>query len=128
MRFFESNIFAELCASGDVRREHRFNVKLPAADFTSDEELKNELSGESILVQGVIDCFFTNPDGSLTLLDYKTDYIPREMSRAEAEKMLLERHRLQLGYYKKALALIASKPVSRCLIYSFGIGGIIPVD
>ena len=128
VRFFESTIFAELCASGDVRREHRFNVKLPAADFTSDEKLKNELSGESILVQGVIDCFYTNPDGSLTLLDYKTDYIPREMSRAEAEKMLLERHRLQLGYYKKALALIASKPVSRCLIYSFGLGGIIPVD
>ena len=44
------------------------------------------------------------------------------MSADEAEKMLVERHKLQLGYYKKALKLITKSDVARTIIYSFGLG------
>ena len=120
--FFESETFRAICASKRVCREHRFNVRLPAADFTADEKLKSELSGEFILVQGVIDCFYENNDGSFTLVDYKTDHIPRSMSADEAEKMLVARHKLQLGYYSEALRLITKRSVARTVIYSFGLG------
>ncbi len=126
-RFFTSDIYSEICASKKVYREHRFNVKLPAADFTADEKLKMQLTDEFILVQGVMDCFFENPDGSFTLVDYKTDYIPRDLDHEAAKEMLLDRHKLQLGYYKTALEIITERKVSRCLIYSFGLGEVISV-
>ena len=122
VRFFKSRVFAEICASPRVYREHRFNVRLAAGDFTADPTLADELRGEAILVQGVIDCFWENPDGSLTLLDYKTDFIPRDMPRAEAERMLLDRHRLQLSYYRAACARVSAKKIARTLIFSFGLG------
>lgn len=125
--FFESTVFEEICNSAKVFREHRFNVKLPASDFTADNALKSSILGEFILVQGVMDCFYENNDGSFTLVDYKTDYIPRGMPTAEAEKMLLDRHRLQLGYYSKALALITKKPIARTIVYSFGLGRAIEI-
>lgn len=125
--FFTSNIFAEICASNKIYREHRFNVKLPAENFTSDNTLKEQLSGEFILVQGVMDCFFENSDGSFTLVDYKTDHIPRELDRESAVKMLKERHKLQLEYYKTALKLITKKEISRVVLYSFGLGEAIEI-
>ena len=124
--FFESSLFAEICFAKNVYREHRFNVALPASDFTENPELAANLAGETVLVQGVIDCFFENPDGTVTLIDYKTDSIPNGMSDEEAEAMLTERHRLQLSYYKSACRRISAKEISKVFIYSFGLGR--PID
>lgn len=126
--FFTGKLFAEISSSPMVRRETRFNVKLPAADFTSSEELKKALEGETILVQGVMDCFYENKNGSLTLVDYKTDFIPKDMSREDAERMLVGRHRLQLTYYRSALEKISGRKVERVVIYSFGLGGEVEVS
>ena len=119
--FFTGELFAEISASPDVRRETRFNVELPASDFTSDEELKRRLIGEKILVQGVMDCFYEAADGTLVLVDYKTDRIPKGMSIRDAEELLRERHRLQLSYYRAALEKISRKKVSKTLVYSFSL-------
>ena len=126
-RFFSGETFGQISASPKVWREHRFNVKLPASFFTADVTLADELKNESILVQGVIDCFYENPDGTLTVIDYKTDYIPPELDHSEAETMLLERHKLQLAYYKAACEKISNKRVSRVAIYSFALGYAIDV-
>lgn len=126
--FFTGDTFARICASPNVWREHRFNVNLLAADFTTDPGTKKALMDKSVLVQGVIDCFFENPDGTLTLIDYKTDYIPTELEREAAEKLLLDRHRLQLLYYKAACEKISAKKVSRVAIYSFALGASIDVE
>lgn len=120
--FFTGELFAEISASPDVRRETRFNVELPASDFTSDAELKRRLAGEKILVQGVMDCFYEAADGTLVLVDYKTDRIPKGMPVRDAEELLSERHRLQLSYYRAALEKISRKKVSKTLIYSFSLG------
>ena len=121
-RFFAGDTFAEICSSPRIWREHRFNVKLPASEFTEDSTLAAELTGESVLVQGVIDCFFENPDGTLTLIDYKTDYIPPELTHEDATNMLRERHSLQLSYYKAACEKISARRVSRVAVYSFALG------
>lgn len=123
-RFFRSPLYAELRDAKELHREVRFNVRLPASEFTQDENLKTLLAGEPVLVQGVIDCYYETKDGGLRLVDYKTDYIPREM-RADpgrAEELLIARHSRQLGYYARAIEKLTGRPVERSAIYSFALG------
>ncbi len=119
--FTESCLFGEILSSSSVWRERRFNVLLPAAEFVTDPDDKIALANERMLVQGVVDCVYTDADGKMVLVDYKTDSV-RGMSRKEAETMLRQRHSLQLGYYKKALEKLTGAEVSKTLIYSFGLG------
>ncbi len=128
VRFFEGDTFAEISRAKRVVREHRFNVRMMASQFTEDAELATQLDGETLLVQGVIDCFYENEDGTVTLIDYKTDYIPRKLDFSHASKLLLERHRLQLLYYKTACEKITAKRVSRVAIYSFALGKCVEVE
>ena len=68
-------------------------------------------SGETILVQGIIDVFFEEEDG-LVVLDYKTDKV-----RSAGE--LKEKYHAQLDYYAQALEQLLEKPVKEKIIYSF---------
>lgn len=115
--FFGSSLYREMRASEKLLREFRFNVQLPAAEFTRDPERKAALEGAKLLVQGVVDCCFTLPDGSLKLLDYKTDRLGK--TPAEGGMLLWERYADQLFYYKKALEQILHRPVSALSLYSF---------
>ncbi len=118
--FFTSPLYKEMKAARDAGRcfcrEFRFNTELDAADFTNDEQRKKALSDEKLLVQGVIDCFFENEDGTVTIVDYKTDRVGRKPEDTEEFK---NRHRQQLSYYKKAAERITLLPVSSCVLYSF---------
>ena len=66
---------------------------------------------ETVLVQGIIDAYFEEPDG-LVVLDYKTDKIRRK-------EELAERYQEQLRYYAKALEQMTGKKVKEKIIYSF---------
>lgn len=118
--FTGTNLFAEILKSKQVWRERRFNVLLPAYEFTSDPLDRKELENEKVLVQGVIDCVFTDSNGKLVLVDYKTDSV-NGMREEDAIDMLIKRHSLQLNYYKKAIEKLTGIEVSRTLIYSFGL-------
>lgn len=124
--FVRSKLFADITASPNVWRERRFNVLLPAIDFTEDKE-KNALENEHVLVQGVVDCVYESADGGLVLVDYKTDSV-YGMDREAAEKMLRERHTLQLTYYKRALEKLTGRRVVKTLVYSFGLGDTVSID
>lgn len=128
--FFNGYLYSEMKKSHRLWRETRFNIKLPASEFSKDEVLKSQLADEHILVQGVIDCFFFDINDHLILVDYKTDYIPADMrdNSENAKKMLIDRHRLQLSYYKSACERITRKPVYTTYIYSFGLGTDITID
>ena len=71
-------------------------------------------AGETVLVQGVIDCYFEEEDG-LVLLDYKTD-------RVHKARELADRYRVQLDYYARALTQLTGKTVKERLIWSFALG------
>ncbi len=103
-RFFKCSLYARIKASPRVYREKRFSVR----DVLSD-------NGEAILVQGVIDCFFENPDGSYTVVDYKTD-------RVKTAEELVSRHKVQLTCYKTAVERMTGRAVSESLLYSFALG------
>ncbi len=119
--FFTSDTFARIKKAYDsrmlVKREYRFNINLSAALFSSkisDETLKDE----KILVQGVIDIIFENADGTITLLDYKTD---RMNDNAKEISLFIERHKTQLQYYKIAVERITGKKVTDMILYSFAL-------
>lgn len=109
--FFSSPLCRDMTASDYVCREKRFNV-------IEDSEVFSGVKGEKVMVQGVIDCFFRNPDGSYTVVDYKTDRV----KRGTGEETLLSRHSFQLGYYVRAVEQMTGGKVSRALLYSFCLG------
>ena len=121
--FFRSSLYAEMRQAKKIWREQRFNVTLPADRFTKDPEKKKELAGQTLLVQGVIDCFFESADGRIVLLDYKTDrFTEKEKQDIPAcEKALRERHGLQLAYYAFALRELLGREADRVLLWSFGL-------
>ena len=123
-RFFESDLFARMCSAKQLWREQRFNILLPAVDFTTETDKKQLLENESIAVQGVIDLFFEEENGDIVLVDYKTDYLTEEERRdpALAMKKLAERHGEQVAYYAKAIELMCGKAPSERLIYSLPLG------
>ena len=116
-RFFASDLYKQMQSSNELRREFRFNVELPAHEFTRDTDRSRALEGAKLLVQGVVDCCFALPDGSVKLIDYKTDRLGSDP--VEGAKLLWERYGNQLYYYKKALELIFDKKVSQISLYSF---------
>ena len=133
-KFFKSNFWREveeaLKSGGKIYREQRFNIKLPASRFTADESFKDRLSGESIVVQGVIDLLVVKPEGDIILCDYKTDYItPEEMSDVSLLRdKMMSAHASQLSYYKTAVKKIFGALPKRTVIYSLPFGEAIDLD
>ncbi|MBQ8207262.1 MAG: helicase-exonuclease AddAB subunit AddA [Clostridia bacterium] len=127
-RFFESNFYRALKASlsdgGRLWREQRFNIGMPAANFTGDEEFREKIKDEMITVQGIIDLVLMDKDGNITLCDYKTDRLTFEelSDPALAAKKLGERHGRQLSYYCTAVEKIFGKAPARICIYSLPLG------
>ena len=113
--FFSSPLYRRIKQSPRVHREMRFNVFLPARRL-----LQTDAEGD-VLLQGVIDCFFENPDGTFTILDFKTD-------RVRSERLLKEHHAKQLEIYRLAVEKMTSRRVSELLLYSFSLSRQVSVD
>lgn len=92
-------------------REQPFVIAMPANQIREEYETEEE-----ILVQGIIDAYFEEEDG-LILVDYKTDKVQKGQ-----EKELIEKYKVQMQYYKKALEMITDREVKEIYIYSTGIG------
>ncbi len=123
-KFAESPLIKDICSAEWVRREQRFNLRLSASEFTKNDILKSELEGETLLVQGVIDCFYRSKNGSLVLVDYKTDRLTKKQLEdpAAAREAMRLRHGTQLEYYAEALKEMLGKRPDKILIYSLHLG------
>lgn len=93
-------------------REKQFIMAVDAGEIYKDADRVHD---ERILTQGIIDAYFEEEDG-IVLIDYKTDYVPN----GDAD-VLVQRYKVQLDYYKKALENILHKPVKEMYIYSFSL-------
>ncbi len=125
-RFFSHELARKMKASARVYREKRFIINYPAENFSENEEMRESLRGEKLLVQGIIDCAFFDENGELILVDYKTDsfwQVPEE----EAERTLRERHSRQIGYYKYACRELFGVPCAHAYIYSFALNKTIEI-
>ena len=103
--FFKSDLYRRMRAGRELKREMRFSVQMEASALQEGGE-------GTLLLQGVIDCFFTDENGDLVIVDYKTD-------RVRDPKELLERHSKQLELYAGAVEKITGKPVAKTCIWSF---------
>ncbi len=104
--FLDSDIGKRACRSGKLYKEVSFNIM-------------KELSGEKIIIQGTIDCYFEEV-GKYILLDYKSNYISDSEDESEIQK-LMESYRLQLELYKEALERIRGIKVEEAYLYLFTI-------
>ena len=123
-KFTRSELFSAMLSAKKLYRELRFNVRLDASHFTEEEERAEALSGEKILVQGVIDCIIIDGEGRIRLVDYKTDRLtPEELAdKSLAARKLLDRHSLQLSYYALAIEQMLGKAPDSVEIYSLPLG------
>ncbi|MHB8125338.1 MAG: helicase-exonuclease AddAB subunit AddA [Desulfitobacteriaceae bacterium] len=117
-RFLESPLGRRMLASEKVNREIPFNMEIPCQELY--KELEGEAyQGETLLLQGVIDCYFEEADG-IVLLDYKTDYV----AAGKVDK-IRERYRVQISYYARALERLTGKRVKEKIIYLFWNGDVL---
>ena len=105
--FTKSNIWKELKQAKVVEREKSFYINIPAKDVYGKD------LDEQLLVQGIIDLYYIDKEDNLILVDYKTDYVENR-----DEQILINKYKMQLELYKKALESAMNKKVSRVYIYS----------
>lgn len=99
--------------NGRLFREKQFIMAVDAGEVFGQMQLQE--ANEVILTQGIIDAYFEEDDG-LVLIDYKTDAVYRGQ-----ENVLINRYRVQLEYYQKALERMLHRPVKEKYIYSFSL-------
>ena len=109
MRFLRTKSGVRMLQAARNRKlykEQPFVISVNASEI-----YQGDLSGEKILVQGIIDVYFEEEDG-LVVLDYKTDQV-------KSRKELVEKYHAQLEYYAHALSQLTGKTVKEKIIYSF---------
>ena len=108
VRFFKSETGKRIRQSNKVFKEIPFTLSLTPFEVFGTDEYKD--MNESIMIHGIIDCYFYEGD-SIVLVDYKSD-------KADVDE-IKKRYKIQLKLYKKALERITGKVVKDCIIYSF---------
>ncbi len=100
-----SPLGARMAAAEEVKREFSFSLLRPAG------ELFPGAPDEEILLQGVVDCCFSEP-GGLVVVDYKTDRIAPEECESRAGY-----YRSQIEAYAWAMERITGRPVKEKILY-----------
>ena len=112
LAFFRSELGRRLLASEQVEREFKFSLLAPAADYYPGVD-----AGEEVLLQGVVDCWFREADGTVTVVDFKTDRVTEDTVMSCAGS-----YRPQLDAYTRALSAAAEAPVGRRALWFFALG------
>ena len=115
-QFFQSDLGRRLVTGNEVLREFKFSILEDVSNYYKG------ISGDSILMQGVIDCALVEDHG-ITVLDFKTDWITDDNLH---EKTAL--YRDQVLTYAAALSRIYEKPVIASYIYFFSSEQLVAIE
>ena len=114
LAFYRSDIGRRIIKSENVFREQPFELLVPVSllypEFSDAED-------EKIILQGVIDCWFTEGD-DIVLVDYKTD------SFTDVDE-IHQKYDRQLELYSYALHKMTGKNIKSKNIYLFSVGTVI---
>ena len=113
--FFATEPGRKLRSGAPCLREFKFSI------LDDGSKYGDGLEDEQVLLQGVVDCALLDEDG-ITVLDFKTDYVT-----ADTVSRTVERYRLQVQTYSRALARIYGKPVKNSYLYFFRLGAFFEV-
>ena len=105
--FFQSPIGRKLRNGTSHIREFKFSILDDGSHYGED------LEGEQVLLQGVVDCALLEEDG-ITVIDFKTDRVTEETLPA-----VTERYRPQVQTYGEALGRIYEMPIKAQYLYFF---------
>ena len=114
--FYESDIGIRLLHSAEIHREEPFQINIPATEY--DPSLDGIYADETVILQGIIDCFFKEGNGYV-LVDYKTDNV-----RNNAVE-IRNKYEKQLELYKKAIEKLTGEKVTESVLYLFDSGEIV---
>lgn len=109
LRLFRSPLGQRMLRAENRVREFKFSCLVPS------EMVEPSLTGESVLLQGVVDCFLVEPDG-ICVIDFKTDRVTPETLSRRAEG-----YRRQVTAYAWALEQIYKRPVKEKILYFFAL-------
>ncbi len=123
MNFFKSDIYKRAANSERVYKEVSFNLAKDASEVLDSPP---EVSGEKIIVQGTIDCYFKEEDRFI-LLDYKSDYIPVNIS-PEDMNLRIAQYKIQLSLYKEALEKIRGIKISETYLFFLSVGKEVKIE
>ena len=105
LRLFRSPLGQRIMNADRLRREFKFSLLCPA------EKLFPGAEGESVLLQGVIDCMIEE-SGTVTIIDYKTDRVRGEETLERAKS-----YASQLEAYAYAAGRMTKMPVRERVLY-----------
>lgn len=117
--FFKTELGRRMTAAyekGRLYREAPFEIAVDASVYEPSLPVG---SGDEIIVQGAIDCYFEEADG-IVLVDYKTDRFKGDNIDAFAAAKA-EEYAVQLELYRTAIEKILKKPVKETYLYLFSI-------
>ena len=109
LRFLAGPMAEELRAAKELHREYQFSYLMDAQRIDVAAS-----AGESVLLHGVIDCWYVNAAGETAVLDFKTDRVYGDALTARAEE-----YRTQVELYAEALANIFNREVRKKYLYFF---------
>lgn len=116
LRLFASPIGRRIMNANRLWREFKFSLLCPA------EKLFPGGEGESVLLQGVIDCMIEE-NGGITIIDYKTDRVRGDETLERARS-----YAKQLEAYAYAAQRMTGRPVRECVLYFLYSGEIVRAD
>lgn len=116
LRLFASPIGRRIMNANRLWREFKFSLLCPA------EKLFPGGEGESVLLQGVIDCMIEE-NGGITIIDYKTDRVHGDETLERARS-----YAKQLEAYAYAAQRMTGRPVRECVLYFLYSGEIVRAD
>ncbi len=115
--FFETDIGRRAAAAaerGDLRREKPFT-------------LVSDRKGEPIMIQGMIDCFFSEGDKAV-LVDYKTNRIDPSRDIEEEAERIKDAYREQIAIYRDAVLKGTGASQCEAFLYLVQAGEVIAMD
>ena len=110
--FYDSPLAKRMMRSKNIYRETPFQINIPAHMY--DPSLTDIKNDDTVILQGIIDCFFEEDDG-FVLFDYKTDKVKGDPQEIK------DRYEKQLELYAKAITELKGKPVKESYLYLFDI-------
>lgn len=105
--FFASPLGQKLRNGTPYLREFKFSILDDGRHYGDD------LEGEQVLLQGVVDCALLEEDG-ITVVDFKTDHV-----NEESVAQVAQGYRAQVQTYGEALSRIYEMPIKAQYLYFF---------
>ena len=133
-KFFDTDIASEMLVAYNnnmLFREQRFMKNFDInyiLDLLGKDKVVYTNKEEKVIVQGVIDCFYVNQNDEIVLIDYKTDFLNKSISKEKVKEELKNMYEVQLNLYAESIKEITGKNISNKYLYSFKIDEFIEIN